>query len=150
MLDLGCGSGVPLARVLVEEGCRVWGVDASPAMLAAFRVNLPGAEAACEPAERTRHFGRTFDAVLAWGLIFLLEPAGQAALVGRAADALRPGGSFLFTAPAQVHSWTDILTGRESLALGRGPYNRLLQEAGLTIEREYDDGWDNHYYLARR
>lgn len=30
ILDIGCGSGVPIAQALVSDGFMVWGVDASP------------------------------------------------------------------------------------------------------------------------
>jgi ubiquinone/menaquinone biosynthesis C-methylase UbiE len=33
VLDVGCGSGVPMARYLIEHRCRVTGVDASSAMI---------------------------------------------------------------------------------------------------------------------
>jgi len=34
VLDLGCGTGVPIARYLIDHGFRVTGVDSSHAMLA--------------------------------------------------------------------------------------------------------------------
>ena len=46
VLDVGCGTGVPVSRALVDAGMRVWGIDASPTLLAAFREGFPGAEAA--------------------------------------------------------------------------------------------------------
>jgi 2-polyprenyl-3-methyl-5-hydroxy-6-metoxy-1,4-benzoquinol methylase len=36
VLDLGCGSGVPIREVLIEEGLAVYGVDASPSLVSAF------------------------------------------------------------------------------------------------------------------
>jgi SAM-dependent methyltransferase len=43
VLDLGCGSGIPITQVLVEEGFEVYGVDASPSLAAAFRERFPNA-----------------------------------------------------------------------------------------------------------
>ncbi len=34
VLDIGCGTGVPIARYLIERRCQVTGVDASSAMIA--------------------------------------------------------------------------------------------------------------------
>ena len=42
VIDLGCGPGFPITVVLVEEGLRVFGVDAAPSFVAAFQRNLPG------------------------------------------------------------------------------------------------------------
>lgn len=75
VLDLGCGSGVPISEALLEEGCEVFGVDASPALVAAFRRRFPQAKVACEPVEESRFFDRTCDGVVAVGLLFLLAPA---------------------------------------------------------------------------
>jgi SAM-dependent methyltransferase len=44
ILDLGCGTGVPIARYLIDHGFRVTGVDSSAAMLALAKRHCPGAE----------------------------------------------------------------------------------------------------------
>lgn len=41
ILDLGCGPGFPITEVLVIEGLSVFGVDAAPSFVQAFRQNLP-------------------------------------------------------------------------------------------------------------
>jgi len=41
VLDLGCGTGVPITKTLIERGLHVYGIDASPSMLAAFRARFP-------------------------------------------------------------------------------------------------------------
>ena len=43
VLDVGCGSGEPTARQLVDGGCQVVGIDASPVMLDIARRNVPEA-----------------------------------------------------------------------------------------------------------
>jgi hypothetical protein len=54
----------------------------------------------------------------------------------------------VFTAPAQACTWRDDLTGRVSISLGGQRYRDALTSAGLPMVREFDDGGDNHYYLA--
>ena len=41
VLDLGCGSGMPISQALVEEGFQLYGVDASQKMIHAFRDRFP-------------------------------------------------------------------------------------------------------------
>ena len=41
VIDLGCGSGLPITAGLVSEGLRVYAVDAAPSLVKAFRPNLP-------------------------------------------------------------------------------------------------------------
>ena len=149
VLELGCGSGFPIAQALVDEGLHVHGIDASPSMVAAFRQRFPHAPVACEAAETSEYFNRTFDGIVAVGLIFLLRPEVQRAVIHRAA-ALEPGGRFLFTAPWQVHTWQDLTTGRTSVSLGADEYRRTLADAGLEVTDEYVDEGGNHYYDAVR
>jgi SAM-dependent methyltransferase len=148
VLDLGCGHGVPLAAALLEEGCAVHGVDASPTLVAAFRRRFPGVPVACEPVEDSAFFGRSFDAVLAWGLLFLLPDGAQRGLVRRVGAALAPGGRFLFTAPAAACTWTDVLTGRPSRSLGSEGYRAALADAGLVLSGQHVDEGDNDYHEA--
>jgi SAM-dependent methyltransferase len=148
-LDLGCGPGGPRAEALHRRGT-VCAIDAAPTLVKAYQVHFPKATVACEPAEESNFFGRTFDGVLACGLLFLLTPEAQSEVIRRVGDALKPGGRFLFTAPWQVGTWTDNSTGRLSTSLGREHYCRLLRDAGLMLVDEHTDVGENHYYEAMR
>lgn len=148
VLDLGCGHGSPVAQALLDDGFVVYGVDASPTLADAFRRRFPDAHVVCEPVERSTFFGRSFDGIVAIGLVFLLDPETQRALLRRMAAALSPGGRLLFTAPAETCVWTDVLTGRQSRSLGAGEYRAILADAGLALAGEQRDEGDNHYYAA--
>lgn len=148
ILDLGCGTGVPIAQALIEDGFNVYGVDASPTLLAEFQRRLPQMRAACEPVETSAFFGRRFDGVVAVGLVFLLPADVQRSLIFRVASALDPGGRFLFTAPAQACAWADLMTGRESRSLGADAYVGLLAEAGLALAGNATDEGGNYYFHA--
>jgi SAM-dependent methyltransferase len=150
VLDLGCGSGVPISQAIADEGLTVYGVDASPSMIAAFRAWFPEAAAECRPVEESEFFGRSFDAVVAWGLMFLLPPVVQAKLIAKVSRALKPGGKFLFTSPHQLCEWPDNLTGRKSQSLGSAEYRRLLAGNGLIVQNETEDEGNNYYYFAAK
>lgn len=150
VLDLGCGAGVPVSETLMDQGCKVWGIDASPSLVEAFRRRFPDAQVACEPVEESDFFGRTFDGIVAIGLMFLLEPDVQRAVIRRVASALNPRGRFLFTAPTQAVTWTDLMTGRQSISLGDSAYRQVLSDAGLMVLENYVDEGENHYYDAAR
>ena len=74
-----------------------------------------------QPARHTHHLrGRSrveicliepSDAVLAWGLMFLLQAEDQHRLIQRFAEILVPGGRLLFTSPAKPAAWNDVMTG---------------------------------------
>lgn len=148
ILDLGCGSGVPIAEALMDAGFAVYGVDVSPSLVAAFRKRFPRAPVACEAVEESPFFDRTFEGAVAWGLMFLLPAKTQRELIHRVAGALGPGGRFLFTAPAEAGTWADLTTGRTSLSLGAAAYQAAIADAGLTLVGEHVDEGENHYYDA--
>jgi len=150
VLDLGCGHGVPIARALAERGYVVHGVDISPRLVEAFLRSVPGSTAERGDARSLRPRPAGFDGVVLWGLLFLLDPAGQEAAIGVAASALRPGGRLLATAPWQSAEWNDLLTGQPCVSLGRERYRSLLRAAGLTVTGEAEDGGGNHYWFAER
>jgi SAM-dependent methyltransferase len=148
VLDLGSGPGEPVTRVLRDAGLTTYAVDASPTMVAAFRERFPGVQIECSPVEASDFFSRQFDGVIAWGLLFLLEPAVQAQVIRKVGRALKPGGRFLFTAHKQPLEWLDAMTGRRSQSLGAQTYERLLRDAGMVWVGEAQDEGENHYYFA--
>ncbi len=148
VLDLGCGPGFPITSLLVDAGLRVYGVDASPTMLAQLSARLPTVVVECNTAEGSGFFDRSFDGVLAWGLLFLLAPSAQQRIIEKVGRALVPGGHFLFTAPAEVCEWLDRMTHLRSESLGAETYERLLSAAGLELLQETEDEGRNHYYMS--
>jgi cyclopropane fatty-acyl-phospholipid synthase-like methyltransferase len=150
ILDLGCGDGVPMAVAVAEAGFDVHGVDASPTMIAGFREKLPGRNAECCAVEDSMFFHRTFDGVMSRGLIFLLKPEAQRALIAKVARTLNRAGRFLFTAPCQIGEWHDSGTGQLSVSLGREEYIRAIETNGLTVVGSAVDEGQNHYYLTQK
>jgi 2-polyprenyl-3-methyl-5-hydroxy-6-metoxy-1,4-benzoquinol methylase len=148
VLDLGCGTGIPISKVLADEGLTVYGIDASVSMIRAFIQNFPSANVACESVEDSPFFNREFDAIVSWGLMFLLSADAQVTVIQKVARALRPGGKLLFTAPAQETGWRDVMTGQYSRSLGAEKYKALLSASGLHVVEEFGDEGDNHYYNA--
>jgi SAM-dependent methyltransferase len=148
VIDLGCGSGIPITREVISEGLDVYALDAAPSMVEVFRRNFPGVPVVCEAVEDSDFFGRTFDAVLAWGLMFLLPAETQRRVLERVARILVPGGRLLFTSPAVPVVWNDVMTRLESRSLGAEEYRRLLLLGGVQVTREYEDEGETHYFDA--
>jgi SAM-dependent methyltransferase len=150
VLDLGCGTGVPISLALIERGFKVYGVDASPTMVAAFQARFPTVPVECAAVEESDFFGRTFDGVVAWGLFFLLEADVQRRLVAKIARVLQSGGRLLFTAPSQNCSWADVMTERTSISLGHEAYRNVLEAEGMSLVGTHRDDAENHYYFAQK
>lgn len=150
ILDLGCGNGIPVTEALIQEGFTVYGVDASATLVALCRARFPDVVVECNAVEDSTFFGRTFDAAIAWGLLFLLPVETQRAVTGKVARVLNQGGHFLFTAPRQVCSWKDAMTGLLSTSLGQTEYGRELAEHGLVLAGNDEDEGGNYYYFATK
>jgi SAM-dependent methyltransferase len=146
VLDLGCGTGIPITKTLMDAGMTVFGIDASPTMVGTFQLNFPHTRVACEPVEESLFFERTFDAVVAWGLLFLLSEQAQGRVIEKAARALKTGGKLLFTAPVRECRWKDTLTGQLSTSLGAEQYRELLSASGLSLIAAFEDEGENHYF----
>ncbi|WP_448659477.1 class I SAM-dependent DNA methyltransferase [Sphingomonas sp. CJ99] len=150
ILDLGCGSGVPIGEALLADGFALHGVDASPTMIRSFQTRHPDVPLACEAAQTSVMFGGPFDAVIAIGLIFLLAEEDQRAVLTRSAAVLRPGGWLLFSAPDRPCVWDDRLTGRQSRSLGADAYAAHLARTGINVISWRLDEGGNGYCEAQR
>jgi len=153
ILDLGCGTGVPISQVLIERGFNVYGVDASPTIVAAFRARFPNVPVQCADVEDSDFFARTFDGVVAWGLFFLLDTEVQRRLIKKVAGVLQSGGRLLFTAPIETDErgcFPDVMTGRPQFSLGYEEYRKALEAEDMFLVGTHCDEGKNHYYLAQK
>lgn len=150
ILDVGCGNGVPITIGLINQGLDVHAADASARMLVEFRARFPGIPTVQETVESGEFFAREFDAVIAVGVIFLLEEEAQRRAIANLARAIRPGGRLLFGAPWQTGEWNDNLTQQRSVSLGRDGYISAIERAGLAfVACHIDEGNNNHYEAIR-
>ena len=146
ILDIGCGTGIPVSKVLVDAGMMVYGIDASPTLAETFHENFPRLPIACEAAEESAFFGRQFDGIISVGLMFLLSEEAQIIVINKASAALEPGGKFVFTATYIAHTWNDIMTDQPSISLGAEKYRELTAASGLSIIDEFEDEGGNYYF----
>jgi len=89
ILDVGCGDG-PLTKRLVELGCEVVGVDASPAMIEAAKAL--GLDAHVMDGQALR-FDSEFDAVFSNAALHWMKQADV--VIDGVWRALKPGGRFV-------------------------------------------------------
>ena len=150
ILDLGCGTGMPVSHFLIKRGFQVYGVDASPTMVAAFRSRFPSVPVECAAVEDSEFFGRSFDAVIAWGLFFLLTEEAQRGLIAKVAGVLRSGARLLFTSPPTNISWLDAMTGQKSISLGYEAYRKAIEAEGMSLLGTHVDVGENFYYDVKK
>ena len=150
VIELACGGGYPITRVLNDAGLQVWAVDSSPTLVAEFRSRFPTIPVQCSRVQESDFFGRMYEGAIAIGLIFLLSKSDQAALISRVSKILVPGGRFLFTAPIETGDWLDTNTGLECRSLGQASYENHLRKAGFRVVATLSDKGANNYYDVER
>ncbi|MDQ3907682.1 MAG: class I SAM-dependent methyltransferase [Acidobacteriota bacterium] len=96
VLDLGCGTGEPVASYLVRRGFRVVGVDQSEKMLEIARRVVPEAELIRADMVDVELNGKFFAAV-AWDSVFHVGRRHHAAVYRKLADALEDGARLLLS-----------------------------------------------------
>ena len=153
VLDLGCGSGEPIARFLMAAGYRVTGVDVAPAMLALSRERLPAA-AWLEHDMRTLALGRRFAAIIAWDSLFHLSQEDQRRMFAVFERHSAPGAALLFTSGTDEGVAMGSLYGRPLFhaSLTTAEYRRLLRAHGfaVSLHRVADPDCGEHtVWLAR-
>jgi cyclopropane fatty-acyl-phospholipid synthase-like methyltransferase len=135
ILDIGCGTGEPIARYLIERGHDVTGVDSSPAMIDLCRARFRDMEWLVSDM-RTISLGRRFDGILAWDSFFHLGTDDQRGMFSRFASHARPGAPLMFTSgPAEgeaVGSYRNEPLYHASL--GPAEYKELLSRNGFEVQ----------------
>jgi cyclopropane fatty-acyl-phospholipid synthase-like methyltransferase len=150
VIELACGGGYPITRVLEAAGLQLWAVDSSPTLVAEFRSRFPTIPVQCAKVQESDFFDRMYEGAIAIGLIFLLSELEQAALIKRVSEILVPGGRFLFMAPIEKGSWIDMNTGLECRSLGQASYKKCVEEAGFRVLATFTDKGANNYYDVER
>jgi trans-aconitate methyltransferase len=134
VLDLGCGTGEPIARYLLQAGCRVVGVDSAPSMVEICRTRFPGAEWHVGDM-RQLALGRTFDGLVAWDSFFHLAADDQREMFPRFAVHVVPGGALMFTSGSAAGEAIGEYCGEPLFHASLDPaeYEELLESNGFTV-----------------
>lgn len=150
VIELGCGGGYPITRILHLAGLRLRAVDSSPTLVAEFQSRFPNIPIQCAKVQESTFFDQTYDGAIAIGLIFLMSESEQLEVLSSIANILRPGGRFLFTAPIEKGNWVDMNTGLVCSSLGQAIYEDCFRIAGFRTVNTYIDAGDNNYYDIER
>jgi cyclopropane fatty-acyl-phospholipid synthase-like methyltransferase len=136
VLDLGCGTGVPIARYFIVDGYAVTGIDAASAMIALCRQRFPDATW-IEADMRGLSLGRRFDAIIAWDSFFHLDQGEQRAMFPIFERHIEPGGVLLFTSGPEEGAKFGAMYGEDVFhaSLSPGKYRSLLASAGFQVLR---------------
>lgn len=135
ILEIGCGPGTLLHYL---PTCDYLGFDLSPQYIAMAKRHFPEAQFVCE---RVSQFSlvkeRSFDVVLALGIVHHLDDAEARQLFQIAFDALRPGGKLVTLDGVWVDGQSSA--ARWLLARDRGEYIRSESEYMNIVSQVFSD-----------
>lgn len=158
VLDLGCGSGIPVARDLAGSGYRLIGVDISEVQIRRASQLVPQAEFIHADMASVVFSPASFAAVVSFFALIHLPLDDQFPLLERIASWLVPGG--VLAATTGYWAWTGAddnwLDGGVPMWWSHADvatYRSWLSQAGFLIEREefVPEGEGGHaLFWARR
>jgi ubiquinone/menaquinone biosynthesis C-methylase UbiE len=135
VLDLGCGCGDPIAKALAVDH-HVTGVDFSSEQIRRARELVPAATFIEGDALALRLPASTFDAIVAFYMIFHLPKAEQLELLRSIWMWLKPGGYFLGTLSlSNEEPYTEDFFGVEMFWTNYSleEYLHVFQELGFEL-----------------
>lgn len=134
ILDLGCGSGEPIARYLVEKGYAVTGIDSSPTLIGMCKDRFPGQEWIVADM-RTLSLDRRFDGILAWNSFFHLCPEDQRKMFPIFRRHAGPKAALMFTSGLSHGEAIGTYEGEPLYhgSLNGEEYHSLLRHHGFQV-----------------
>lgn len=135
ILDVGCGTGYPIAAYLTEKGHRVTGIDVSTEMLEKARA-LKLVNARFINVDFTDYVADTsFDAVIAFDSLWHIARSAQEEIYLKLASLIKSGGYLLFTHGSRKGEITGEMYGETFYygALDAARVRELLAENGFEI-----------------
>lgn len=154
VLDIGCGNGIPITRALLRQDHRVVGLDSSSAMLAQFKQNCPEAFAVKGIVQSSPFADGVFDAAVACGVMFHLNPEDAIQAIANISRTLKRGALFLFTSgdvdgfDAKESRMNGVMFRYFSYSVES--YRHILGDHGFTLVDVHADSGNNTYYLTEK
>ncbi|MBR0556833.1 class I SAM-dependent methyltransferase [Ciceribacter sp. L1K23] len=134
VLDIGCGSGEPIAADLVARGLRVTGIDSSPTLIDLCRSRMPGSEWLVTDM-RTMDLGRRFQGLIAWHSFFHLTQDDQRSMFARFATHAAARAMLMFTSGPADGIAIGEFEGEPlyHASLAAEEYRALLKDNGFVV-----------------
>jgi SAM-dependent methyltransferase len=154
VLDLGCGTGEPIAQHLIGRGCTVTGVDSSASLIALCRARLPDQDWHVADM-RDLALGQSFAGVIAWDSFFHLTADDQRNMFAVFAAHAGKGAVLMFTSGPAAGEAIGTFEGEPlyHASLDPAEYRELLGANGFEEIAHMADDPDcagHTVWLARR
>lgn len=134
ILDIGCGSGQPIARHLIEHGFHIAGIDSSPTMISLCGERFPDQEWLVADM-RTLSLNRKFHGIIAWDSFFHLPHDQQRRMFAIFREHSAAGAALMFTSGPSHGEAIGSLCGERLYPASLSPaeYRELLASHGFSV-----------------
>ncbi len=152
ILDVGCGSGYPIASYLVEHGFQVTGVDASKELLKIAKVKCPTMKLIYGDV-RDVNIEDKFDGIIEWWCLFHLPKEAHEKMISRFASWLKKDGILEFTTgDSEYQDTSSAMLNQELSFFSLDPelYEKYLKENGFKILLRESDQEQHLVWVAKK
>ena len=158
LLDLGCGAGEPFARLFIDHGWTVTGVDFSERMLEAASRYVPTMQTIHADMREVTFEPNRFEAIIAIYSLFHVPSNDHAALFDKFYQWLCPQGKVLFTYATKEYTGSIEFDGYKEFMDQKLYYSHKspdklcadLERTGFNIESiDYRNNGNGYIYELR-
>ena len=134
ILDIGCGSGEPIARYLVEQSYKVTGADSSPSLIDLCKSRFPKQQWIVADMRRL-HLNARFDGIIAWDSFFHLCAEDQRRMFPLFRECSGQEAALLFTSGTSHGEELGEYRGEPLYhgSLDTSEYRELLDQNGFAV-----------------
>lgn len=151
VLDVGCGTGIPIARYLIDRGFKVVGIDLSKEMLSVARRNVPDATFRQMNMVAIDFPPGSFDGLISCYAIFHVPRDNHAAIFQSFHTILKPHGTMLVSVGSSEWEEVESYYGVKMFWSHFHPTTTesLITDSGFRIEfgRIVESGDETHYWI---
>lgn len=155
ILDLGCGSGIPIDKYFLDKGHRITGIDISEEQIKLARENLPSGSFFVGDMSAIDYPPNSFDAVVSFYAIFHIPREEHLALFAKLFALLKDGGYLLVT--MGFSDWEGVEEDFHGVKMYWSHYDRatnieMIKDAGFNIVYDMVDtsGGERHPVILGR
>jgi len=154
VLDIGCGGGVPILKLLLKKGFIAKGIDFSRGMLDVAKENVPEAELIHGDIMKTDFENESLDGVISTYAIIHIHKSHHPALYMKIHKWLKPGGVMLVSTARTEWEEVSEYYGVEMAWSHPAPEASLqiIMNTGFEVlfDRLVTDGGETHYWVLAR
>lgn len=152
ILDIGCGSGFPIASYLIEQGFDVTGIDGSKKLLDIAKEKCPKMKGILGDV-RTILLDEVFDAVVEWWCLFHIPKPDHEKMIHRFSQWLKEGGILEFTSgDSEYEDFSSDMLNQELHFYSLDPkvYEKYLKKYGFKILLKESDQETHMVWIAKK